>query len=546
MEKNGKIVSGNIVDVLRSEIYPGTLKISDGRIMDIIREDKEYQNYITPGFIDSHVHIESSLLVPSEFARVAVIHGTVAVVSDPHEIANVLGVEGVKYMMENTETVPMKFYFGAPSCVPASPFETSGAVIGPEQVEELLRLEGIKYLGEVMNFPGVLKNDPGVNKKISIAKKYSKLIDGHAPGLRGKDLERYFSAGISTDHECFTKEEALEKIGLGMKVQIREGSAAKNFEELILIVEEYHESCMFCSDDKHPDDLLKGHINSLVKRALNYGIDIMKVLRVACVNPVLHYRLDVGLLRLGDYADFLVIDNFEDFNILKTYINGEVVAEEGRPLINKRPSKIINNFKVGEKGVADFALPSKKGKINVIEAMDGQLITNRLSITPKVGDGHVVSDVERDILKMAVVNRYRDAGVAVGLVKNFGLNKGAIASSVAHDSHNIIAVGVTDKDICRAVNLIIGNKGGISAVSEEKEMVLSLPIAGIMSNEDYVDVAEKYTAIDDMAKSLGSRLQAPFMTLSFMALLVIPKIKLSDRGLFDGEKFEFIDVFEEE
>ena len=546
MEKNGKIVSGNIVDVLRSEIYPGTLKISDGRITDIIREDKEYQNYIIPGFIDSHVHIESSLLVPSEFARVAVIHGTVAVVSDPHEIANVLGVEGVKYMMENTETVPMKFYFGAPSCVPASPFETSGAVIGPEQVEELLRLEGIKYLGEVMNFPGVLKNDPGVNKKISIAKKYSKLIDGHAPGLRGKDLERYFSAGISTDHECFTKEEALEKIGLGMKVQIREGSAAKNFEELILIVEEYHESCMFCSDDKHPDDLLKGHINSLVKRALNYGIDIMKVLRVACVNPVLHYRLDVGLLRLGDYADFLVIDNFEDFNILKTYINGEVVAEEGRPLINKRPSKIINNFKVGEKGVADFALPSKKRKINVIEAMDGQLITNRLSITPKVGDGHVVSDVERDILKMAVVNRYRDAGVAVGLVKNFGLNKGAIASSVAHDSHNIIAVGVTDKDICRAVNLIIGNKGGISAVSEEKEMVLSLPIAGIMSNEDYVDVAEKYTAIDDMAKSLGSRLQAPFMTLSFMALLVIPKIKLSDRGLFDGEKLEFIDVFEEE
>ena len=545
MKKNAKTVSGNIVDVLNSQIYPGTLEIYDGRITDIIREDSKYETYIIPGFVDSHIHIESSMLIPSEFARVAVIHGTVATVSDPHEIANVLGVDGVRYMMKNAETVPVKFYFGAPSCVPASAFETSGATIGPEQIEGLLKLGEIKYLSEVMNFPGVVNDDPVVSKKISIAKKYSKLIDGHAPGLRGQNLEKYVNAGISTDHECFAKDEALEKISLGMKVQIREGSAARNFEELIPIVEQHYEMCMFCSDDKHPNDLVKGHINALVKRALNYDIDIMMVLTVACVNPVLHYGLDVGLLRKGDYADFVVVDNLDDFGVLKTYINGEIVAEEGRSLITRKASKIVNNFKVRKKEVADFALPYEKGNLNVIEAIDGQLITNKLVVPPKIVDGYVVSDVGRDILKMAVVNRYQETEIAIGFVKNFGLRKGAIASSVAHDSHNVIAVGVADEDICRAVNLIIEKKGGISAATQEREIVLPLPIAGIMSDEDYSYVAEKYTFIDTMAKSLGSMLHAPFMTLSFMALLVIPKIKLSDKGLFDGEKFEFMNAFEE-
>ena len=329
VERRAKMVSGNIVDVLSSEIYPGTLRIANGRIVDVIRDHNRYDTYIIPGFVDSHVHIESSTLIPSEFARAAVVHGTVATVSDPHEIANVLGVDGVRYMMENSATVPVKFYFGAPSCVPASAFETTGAVVSPEHVEELLRLDDIKYLGEVMNFPAVLHGDPSIHRKIDIAKKYSKPIDGHAPGLRGEELQRYVAAGMSTDHECFTKDEALEKIGLGMKVQIREGSAAKNFEELVPIVGEHFKSCMFCSDDKHPDDLVKGHMNDLVERASGYGIDITKVLRVACVNPVLHYKLDVGLLRKGDYADFLVVDNTHDFDILKTYINGEIVAEEG-------------------------------------------------------------------------------------------------------------------------------------------------------------------------------------------------------------------------
>lgn len=546
MEEDIKSLSGNIVDVLNSKIYPGTLKISNGRIIDIIRESSEYKNYILPGFVDSHVHIESSMLTPSEFARAAVIHGTVAAVSDPHEIANVLGVDGVKYMIENGKTTPMKFYFGAPSCVPASTFETSGASIGPEELEELLKLEEIKYLGEVMNFPGVLSGDGILHKKISIAKKYSKLIDGHAPGLRGKGLMQYIDAGITTDHECLTKDEALEKIRLGMKVQIREGSAAKNAEDLISIIEEHCEDCMFCSDDKHPDDLVKGHINDLVKMALNSGINMMKVLTVACVNPVLHYKLDVGILQKGDSGDFLVVDNLHDFKILSTYINGQIVAGEGKSLINKVPSTILNNFNVGKKKKVDFALPRNKGNINVIEAIDGGLITNKLILIPRIVNGYAVSDVERDILKIAVVNRYSEEEVAIGFIKNFGLKKGAIASSVAHDSHNVIAVGVTDEDICRAVNLIIENKGGISAISEEKEMILPLPIAGIMSNEDYSEVVNKYGAIDNMAKSLGSTLHTPFMTLSFMALLVIPKIKLSDMGLFDSEKFQFINIFEKQ
>jgi len=539
-----KTVSGNIVDVLNKNIYPGVLKIVNGIIVDIIQKESNYATYIVPGLVDAHIHIESSMLPPSEFARIALIHGTVATVSDPHEIANVLGMDGVKYMIDDAKIVPLKFYFGAPSCVPATTFETAGAFLGPEDVEDLLKRDEIKYLAEMMNFPGVINNDPAVIKKIKSAQKYSKPIDGHAPGLQGKDLEQYVRSGITTDHECLTREEALGKIALGMKIQIREGSAAKSFDEFISLADEHYKRCMFCSDDKHPDDLAAGHINDLVRRALKHGLDIMKVLTIASLNPVSHYGLDVGLLRKGDDADFLEIDNLNDFNILKTYIKGEVVAENGRSFIPKRPAKIMNNFNVNKKGVADFTLPFKGGKINVIEAIDGQLITGKSVVTPRVVDGLVESDLERDILKIAVVNRYNEARVAIGFIKNFGLKKGAIASSVAHDSHNIISVGATDEDIWRAVNLIIENKGGICALSEDKEIVLPLPIAGIMSNEDYAEVAKKYTQMDKMAKSLGSTLHAPFMTLSFMALPVIPALKLTDQGLFDGEKFEFISVFE--
>ncbi|MBN2514885.1 MAG: adenine deaminase [Deltaproteobacteria bacterium] len=544
MSHRKKTVSGNIVDVVNAETYPGRLKISDGKIVEISRGETSYETYIIPGFVDSHVHIESSMLTPSEFARAAVIHGTVAVVSDPHEVANVMGMDGVKYMIEDGKTVPMKFYFSAPSCVPATPFETSGAVLDAEGVDELLKLDDIRYLGEVMNYPGVIYNDPEVMKKIASAKKHSKLIDGHAPGLRGSDLTTYVRAGISTNHEFLSKEEALEDIQAGMKILIRKGSAADIFEECIPLLKKYPESCMLCADDKHPDDLLKGYLNDMVRQALTYGIDIMKILRVASVNPVLHYGLDVGLLRVGDPADFLEIDSLDNVRVLKTYINGEVVAEEGASLIPKRQPRILNNFNTKKKTTDDFALPSSAGMANIIGALDGRLITEKLIEHPRIENGCAVSDVDRDILKITVVNRYRDSQPAVGFIQNFNLTHGAIASSVAHDSHNIIAIGVTDEDLCRAVNLIIDTKGGICAVSGDQEKILPLPIAGIMSDKDCETVAADYTAVDAMAKSMGSKLRAPFMTLSFMALPVIPKLKLTDRGLFDGEKFEFIDLFE--
>lgn len=543
MRKGVDSVSGNIVDVVNSRVYPGTLEISGGRIAKIVEDDKEHDSFIVPGLVDAHVHIESSMLVPSEFARLAVVHGTVATVSDPHEIANVLGMDGVRYMMDNGELVNFKFYFGAPSCVPATVFESSGAKIGVAQVEKLLKERRIKFLSEVMNFPGVLNDDPEVMGKIGVAIRYGKVIDGHAPGLRGEALEKYVKAGISTDHECFDKDEAVEKVKLGMHILIREGSAAKNFDALCFLIEEHPDRCMFCSDDKHPNDLARGHINEVVKRALDMGMDRMRVLRCACVNPVLHYGLDVGLLQTGDAADFIVVDNFEEFNILKTYINGELVAQDGKCLLPKVPVRVVNKFRAGKKKVLNFFVKKEGERINVIEAIDGQLITNKAVETVKVSHGNVVSDTQRDVLKIAVVNRYRDARPAIGFVKNFGLKKGAIACSVAHDSHNVIAVGATDEAICDAVNLVIENKGGLSVVYDDVKEVLPLPVCGIMSNEDGLRVAEAYLRLDEAARELGSKLRAPFMSLSFMALLVIPKIKLSDRGLFDGEKFEMMSLF---
>ncbi len=536
-------VTGNIVDVFNDEIYPATLVVSGNKIEAINRTKATGQDYyIIPGFVDAHIHIESSMLTPAEFARIATVHGTVAVVADPHEIANVLGVAGVKYMIEDGDAVPLKFYFSAPSCVPASPFETNGYAINPAEIEDLMRMDAIKCLGEVMNFTGVINNDPDILRKIRIAAKYGKQVDGHAPGLTGKDLKKYAHHGISTDHECQTETEALEKLSLGMKIQIREGSAAKNFDELIGITDEHYRDCMFCTDDLHPHDLIKGHINLLVKRALDYGIDMMKVLRIACVNPVMHYGLDVGLLRPGDCADFVVVDR--DFNVKRTFIDGSVVAEDGMPLIPRRRSKVVNRFEASKQKAENFRVEHKSGSINVIAAADGQLVTDRRLVVPKEAGGCVVSDTDRDILKLVVINRYdREAEPAIGFVMNFGLKKGAIASSVAHDSHNIIAVGVNDTDLCKAVNLVIEHLGGISAVSDGREMCLPLPVAGLMSIEDYTTVAMRYREIEAMAKSLGTKLNAPFMTLSFMALTVIPELKLSDRGLFDVYASQFIDLF---
>jgi adenine deaminase len=445
-------------------------------------------------------------------------------------------------MIENGKKVPLKFNFGAPSCVPATSFESAGAVIDSDDIKKLLENPDIKYLAEMMNYPGVIYQDEEVLKKITWAKHYDKPVDGHAPGLIGEDLDTYIAAGIYTDHECFTYEEALEKLQKGMKVIIREGSAAKNFEALIDLLPEHYENMMFCSDDKHPDDLLLGHINQLCERAVTKGIDVFKVLQAACVNPVKHYNLDVGLLNVGDEADFIVVEDLERFKVLQTYIDGELVADNGVSFVESVDFEVLNNFNTNKKKNSDFEFHSASEKIRVIEALDGELVTNEIEVDSLIKDGNLVSDIDNDVLKMTVVNRYKNAEPAIAFIKNFGLKEGAIASSVGHDSHNIIAVGVSDKAICKAVNLLIENKGGICAVNDSVEKVVALPVAGIMSDQPAEIIGKAYAELDAMAKEMGSKLRAPYMTLSFMALLVIPALKLSDKGLFDGNSFKFTSV----
>ena len=555
-------IQGNIVDIKAKHIFYGELEVEEGKIVSLNElptdnVQRTTDNHILPGFIDSHVHIESSMLVPSEFAKLAVVHGTVGTISDPHEIANVCGMEGVEFMIANGKTVPFKFHFGAPSCVPATVFETAGAALLSSDVDALLQNDDIYYLSEMMNFPGVLYGDEEVYKKIASAKKYGKPVDGHAPGLRGDDAKKYIDAGISTDHECFTADEALDKLKYGMKILIREGSAAKNFEALIDLMHEHYEMMMFCSDDKHPDSLADGHINQLCQRAVAKGIDVYKVLQAACVNPVEHYKMNIGLLKVGDAADFIVVEDLVNFKVLQTFIDGALVAENGKSKIETVQSDVLNNFDCVEKNISDFEFSISKigGTVYAIEALDGQLITNKIICNPIIENGFYESDVANDFLKIVVVNRYKNAPVAKAFIKNFGIKHGAIASSVAHDSHNIVAVGVDNESICKAVNEVIFAKGGVSAFcpfpsgvpengnerSSWDGAILALPVAGLMSNDDGYKVAAAYTAIDKMVKKeMGSTLSAPFMTLSFMALLVIPHLKLSDLGLFDGDEFKFV------
>ena len=530
---------GNIVDIQNRNVFKGEITIVDGKISNIEAKDCEENHYILPGFIDAHIHIESSMLVPSEFAKIAVTHGTVATVSDPHEIANVLGVAGVEFMINNGKQTPFKFNFGAPSCVPATPFESAGAVIDSEAIKKLMANPDINYLAEMMNYPGVIYDDAEVLKKLEWAKHYNKPIDGHAPGVRGKDLTKYISAGISTDHECFTYDEALEKLQKGMKIIIREGSAAKNFDALIDLLPEHFENMMFCSDDKHPDDLLLGHINQLCARAVKKGIDVYKTLKAACINPVKHYNLDVGLLNVNDAADIIIVEDLKDFKTLQTYINGELVFDNGKSKIEHVDFEILNNFNTNKKVVSDFEFKSEAKQIRVIECLDGELVTNETIEKATLKEGNLVSNTDIDVLKITVVNRYKNEKPSIAFIKNFGLKEGAIASSVGHDSHNIIAIGVSDEAICKAVNLLIENKGGICAISNSEEKVVALPVAGIMSDQNAETIGEKYAELDKMAKDLGSKLHAPYMSLSFMALLVIPALKLGDKGLFDGKLFQF-------
>jgi len=542
--KNHYEVSGNIVDVVGKRILKGTVVVDNGVIAAIREEPVTSGEYLLPGLIDAHIHIESSMMLPSEFARLAVVHGTVGTVSDPHEIANVLGIPGVRFMIENGKKAPFKFNFGAPSCVPATSFETAGASLGPLEVETLLKMPEIGYLSEMMNFPGVLFEDPAVMKKLELARIFGKPVDGHAPGLVGLDAEKYIKSGISTDHECFSLEEAKEKISYGMKILIREGSAAKNFEALWPLIDEFPQQVMLCSDDKHPNDLEAGHINQEVKRAIAKGCDIMNVVRSCTFNPVHHYHLNIGLLQPGDPADFICVDNFFDFNILKTWVNGEIVAENGKSFIGRRVETPCNNFQTSLVQLSDLQVIDEGYPIRVQQALDGQLITKVMVAVPKTMDGNVVCDPARDILKLVVKNRYADAPAAVGFINGFGLRQGALASSVAHDSHNIVAVGADDESLVKAINLIVESKGGISLVDGTNQHLLKLPFAGIMSGDDGYFIARHYDMMDKKVKEIGSKLGAPYMTLSFMALLVIPSIKLSDKGLFDGDRFAFASLFE--
>lgn len=536
-------IAGQYVDIVGKQIYPASIQVENGIIVAISPCENAPLQYLLPGFIDSHVHIESSMLIPSSFARLAVLHGTIGTISDPHEIANVCGVDGVHYMIDNGKKVPFHFFFGAPSCVPATTFETAGAMIDSDQITNLLASDDIYYLSEMMNFPGVLYNDPEVIKKISAAHKAGKPVDGHAPGLRGEDAKKYIAAGISTDHECFTMDEALDKLGLGMKILIREGSAAKNFEALYPLIDTHTKNIMLCSDDKHPDSLLEGHINQLCARAVAKGIDKFNVLQAACINPIDHYKLPTGKMKVGDPANFIVVHDLISFEVNATYINGLMVAEKGKSLIENVQETTINQFDAALISSAQLKIhvkdyPNQNGRIPVIEAIDGQLITNCIWMPPTEKEHCLVTNTQSDVLKMVVYNRYKTAAPSIAFIKNFGFTHGAIASTVAHDSHNIIAVGVDDESISNAINSVIKEKGGVSCVNKTETKILALPVAGLMSNADPYEVAKQYTIIDAMSKALGSQLGSPFMTLSFMALLVIPHLKLSDQGLFDGDQFK--------
>jgi adenine deaminase len=532
-------ITRNLVDVHQRTIYPAKVSVVDGIVLQIERVQSA-ERFLMPGFVDAHIHIESSMLLPAEFARIAVTHGTVATVSDPHEIANVCGVAGIELMLRSAAKTIFKFMFGAPACVPATRFETAGACLDAPTVARLLDDPRIGYLSEVMDFPAVLSRSSEIMAKIKAAKKRGKPVDGHAPGLRGEQAARYFSAGITTDHECCTLEEALDKLRCGCLIAIREGSAARNFDALEILIDEFPESCMLCSDDKHPDELLLGHLNQLAARAIASGRDLMNVIRVACVNPVRHYGLDVGLLRPGDPADFIVVDNLVDFPVAETYINGQRVAKDGECLMPPVAPETLNVFDASQVSEQQFKIIPSGSKIRVIEAMDGQLTTGNLERDIRTENGDAVCDLENDLLKIAVVNRYRTEAPSIAFVTGFGLHSGAFASSVAHDSHNVVAVGTSDSDLAAAVNAVIRVRGGLAVSANGQTDILKLPVAGLMSTESCQLVGQRYAELDRRLRELGSTLRAPFMTLSFMALLVIPSLKLSDRGLFDADRFEFV------
>ncbi len=550
MLNNNFVVKGHILSVADKTVIDGELHVKNGKIEDIIPIPDLDNNapYILPGLIDAHVHIESSMLLPSQYAKEAVRHGVVGAVCDPHEIANVCGKQGVNFMIENSKQSCFHFAFTAPSCVPATSFETSGYTLNSQDVKQLLEKKEIYSLAEMMNFPGVLNKNEEVLRKIDYAKQVGKPTDGHAPMLDDKDILAYSLAGISTDHESSSYDEAETKIKYGIKCLIREGSAAKNFDNLWQLIDKYPTMTMFCSDDIHPNELQNSYIDTLVKRSIGKGVSLFNILQTSSLNPISHYNLPIGMLRKGDYADFIIVNNLKDFEIQSTFISGEQVFDKANnnlvcnDLLSDN-TNIINNFNRSEITEKDIKLIAQTSAIKVIKAKDKELYTKAIVCNAKIQDNFVVSDTENDVLKLVVCNRYNNTKPAIAFINGFGLKNGAMASTIAHDSHNIIAVGTCDELIVKVINQLVANKGGICITNGEKTESLPLPIAGLMSGETIDVVSSKYESLNNFAKSLGCKMNAPFMTMAFMALLVIPEIKLSDKGLFDAKSFEFTSVF---
>lgn len=560
------------LDVLSNSIRPSEISIKNSFFdsVKILSEENfipDFEGIVLPGFIDAHIHIESSMLTPGQFARIAVRHGTTSVVADPHEIANVLGIEGVDFMIENASMVPFDFYFSAPSCVPATIFETSGATLDHMDMEKLFMRDNVVALAEMMNFPGVINNDCEVLSKLDVAKKFNKPIDGHAPLLLGKDLDKYISKDISTDHECSKFSEAIEKKEKGMKIMVRDGSSAKNLEALFDFKDRinywknqdnfgyYPNEALekvllnpifdfIVSDDKDAGDLIKGHLNESIKKAKELELDIYELIKMVTIAPAMHYNLNSGGIIEGMKANFILVDNLDNLNVKKTYIGGELVFDNGKVLFDVPKIEDINNFKVNKKTSADFDVlyEGVEASVNIIKCFNGELTTEKIVDTLKTENNVLQSDLDKDIIKIANVERYGGNTIANGFIQGFNLKSGAVASSISHDSHNILVVGVNSEDMAKAVNCVIENKGGIAVVDKNYKKLLPLPIAGLMSNEDIETLSQTLDELEKAVKIRGSKLDSPFTTLSFMALLVIPSLKISNKGLFDGESFSFIDL----
>lgn len=538
-----KTIRGNLVDIINRKTYGAIITLNDGRISHIQKTGSVECQYILPGFIDAHVHIESSMCTPANFGAIACKHGTIGIVADPHEIANVLGVEGIDFMINNTKGLPFYYWIGVPSCVPATSFESSGATINAATTQKLLQRDDLHFLAEMMNYPGVIGNNAEVMNKIKSAQEAGKPVDGHFPNGKGEALADYIQKGITTDHECATIEEGRERCVLGMYVQIREGSAAKNFNALHPLLKEFPEKVMFCSDDIHPNTLMKRHINELVKRALALGYDLYNILRAASYNQAKHYGIPAGFLQEGDPADFIITDNLTSLNIKGTYVKGECIYNDSVILFPKKEITLINKFYAQPVSVKDMEVKSQSDKIRVIVCSDGNLDTSEEILAPTTQEGLAISDTSQDLIKIVVINRYQQAPPSIGFIKGTGLKRGAVAQSIMHDSHNIIALGCTDKELAAAINEVIEQKGGICVINGTETNLLPLPIAGLLSPLPLDEIDTRYSIIENKMHELGSKLSSLQMTLSFMGLLVIPSLKLGDKGLFNGDTFSFTPLF---